>query len=310
MVAAWIAAGTAHADPVIEATAEADGAVGAAAADVARAQDLGKQQDYVGAVALLLEVAHAQPASHHDCNLSLAYLRAGDPTRAQLWADVAAKRGGVRPPWCTTKLPSQLAAALEGLQPVTLVISPDDAVVEIASLSLRGLDVIWLAPGAHTIDATADGFEPSTTQVAVTDAPTKVSLTLEASVDSGVADAPPPLRTTGEGKDPVKNLQLPPTVLSEGRAQATPESKDSPMTWPGWVAASVGALGLAAGGYFHASALATQNDANMLYPSNPAYAPLVDDFRADRNLAFTGYAVGVTLVAAGAWWVLTHGWRP
>src|SRR5690242_18590519 len=70
---------------IIEATAESDGAVKAGAAQVAKAQKLAKKKKYLEAVKLLEDVARQYPAAVHDCNLSLAYLRAGALTRAQLF---------------------------------------------------------------------------------------------------------------------------------------------------------------------------------------------------------------------------------
>src|SRR5687767_12282000 len=83
---------------VFEPTPEAPDAAKLGAAEVEKAQREAKSsKDFAGAARKLEVVATKWPASVHDCNLALAYLRAGLPMQAQLAWDLALLRNGVRP---------------------------------------------------------------------------------------------------------------------------------------------------------------------------------------------------------------------
>src|SRR5258706_7545518 len=107
--------GTAQGDArwIIEPGPEATDAQKLGAADVTRAQKLAKHPKTLAEAQAVLEtVARTWPASVHDCNLALVYLRRAELTRAKLLWDLGELRNGVRPKWCTGEVSTQISDAL------------------------------------------------------------------------------------------------------------------------------------------------------------------------------------------------------
>jgi hypothetical protein len=169
--------------PIIARGPEVPGAAARGAADVATAQKLARGGKVSEAVALLEKLVVAQPSVIHDCNLSLAYLRAGRLTEAQLVWDVSQFRGVDAPDWCRTPLASQLASALRDQHyvPVAVQVTPDTATITIAGYRYRGLPFIWLPPGAYTAVASA-GDRVGRAAVLVAPPAATVPINLEAPV--------------------------------------------------------------------------------------------------------------------------------
>ncbi|MCE9577610.1 MAG: hypothetical protein K8W52_30955, partial [Deltaproteobacteria bacterium] len=172
---------------------EADGAVARGAPELARAQQLARKKRFRDAAAFLEALVQDQPAALLDCNLALAYLRAGEPTGAQLAWDLSRLRGPAAPDWCAGDLARDLANALRAghYVPVTLVVSPAGTLVTVDAYTVRDLGLIWLPPGRHTFTALADGVPAATSTIDVAAPAARVTLTVAPPVRE--PDAPPPV---------------------------------------------------------------------------------------------------------------------
>ena len=289
--ALWAQAPTAP--PVIAPGAEVPGAAARGAADVAAAQKLARAGKVKEAVARFEKVAAEQPSVVHDCNLSLAYLRAGRLTEAQLLWDVSQLRGAPAPDWCGADLSAQLASALRDRRfvPLAIQVTPADATVELAppGLRLRELSFVWLPPGTYTVVARRDGFADDTRKVLVAAPSATVSLTL------ADLSAPPPVDAA-------------PAALPE-----VPPAPPSRTRWPAYVGAGVGLGGLAVGAIFHVRALDTKERADALTTGSQAFEDERSSFGRQRAFAIGGYALGAAGLGFAAYWWLagsTSGDRP
>lgn len=278
---------------------EVAGASARGAADVAAAQKLARGGKVTEAVALLEKVSVAQPSVVHDCNLSLAYLRAGRLTEAQLVWDVSQLRGATPPEWCGPSLSAQLAAALRDKHyvPLAVQVTPEGATIEIAGHAYRGLPFIWLPPGAYTAIA-RDGDREQAAAVLV--APPAATVTIRiaepvvAPVDAAVTVAPP--IDAGVEAPPVDAASV---------ALPAPPPTSSRATWPAYVGVGVGGVGAAVGALYHVRALDTKERADELTAGSAAFARERDRFGTQRALAITGYAVGAAALGFAAFWWLT-----
>ncbi len=284
---------------------EAAGAVAEGAATIARAQQLAKRKRYAEALPLFEEAARRWPAAEHDCYLALAYLRVDDVTRAQLWHEVSRRRNAARPTWCTGSLTKQLDAAVRagGLVPLTLQIVPPDAVIEVAGVTLRGLDVVWLAPGTHVVAARADGMVDGSASIDVAAPSATVTLTL--------APPPPPEPDAGplgvEAPDAAAVATAPgPDAAPLGAPAVSPPPAARPPRWPGYVALGAGAVALGVAGFSHAQALDARDAANAEFPTTTAFADAEGEFAAARLRALGGYAVAAAAIGFGAYWLVTR----
>jgi hypothetical protein len=285
---------------VVEPTPEGTNAVANGAADVVKAQKLAKQKMLDDAVLLLEQVAHEYPASEHDCNLALAYLRKGDLTRAQLWSDVAGLRGGARPDWCTSSLPAQLAQALrdEDYVPLTVTTTPADAVIEVAGLTVRDVHLFWLPVATYNVVARAEGYDDEKAPVVVASPGAKLTMTM--SPIKGTVDVPVDTHVDGTG-------ELGEVELNE--VEPPPKPVLPPPTprpsWPGWAGIAGGGVFLALGAGFHLAALGTKDDANAVVNDTPMFDSLSSTFSRERAVAIGSYVIGTAALSFGIWW-LTH----
>jgi hypothetical protein len=304
---------------VIEPTAEEAGAVAAGTADIARAQQLARSKQYVEAVQVLESLDRAHPAAVHDCNLALAYLRAGVLTRAQLLWDVSALRGSERPRWCTGDLAKQLSTAMRaaGYAALELQVSPATATVEIAGITVRGMRTVWLAPGPYTVIARAPGLVEESRQVTLAPPGAPVAITL--APPGRAADAPP---TTGTAPDGGVVAPVGPGPVGSGEPGGGPVDLDAidqmaavdagvaapggPVRWPAWVAIGGGAVAIGVGAVFHVRALGARDDGDRAYQGSPALTDAQDRFATARTEALVSYGVGVAALGVGAWWWLSH----
>lgn len=217
---------------IIEPGPEAKDAQKLGASEVERAQKLAKEKHIDEAAAVLENVARTWPASVHDCNLALAYLRQKALTKAQLVWDLAALRNGTRPKWCTGEVSTQLSDALhkEGYVPTTLDVYPTDAVVEVNGIAMRGMRTVWLRPEPTTFNASAPGRLPKAVQVTIAAPVAKVTITLEE------PQAPPPV-TPDAGVQPppmapvdAAPMVMPPPVAPPSEAAIVPSDTASPSS--------------------------------------------------------------------------------
>lgn len=299
IVAACLVPSLAAAEPwIIEPTPEAQDAVQLGDAEVQRAQGLAKQKAYTEAVQVLEAVAQARPASAHDCNLALAYLRNDQLTRAQLMADVARARGGALPDWCTGTLAKELARALkdEEYVPLTVSVTPADAVIELEGLTVRGVHLFWLPVATYQVVARAEGYDAAKAAVVVAAPSAELAITLKPTpVEPVVPVEPPP-------DDEIGPTERDPFVLMEEPAPLLPPPSPKP-TWPGWVGVAGGGAVLAIGGLFHLSALSTKDEADHTINDTPMFDNLSSQFARERAIAITGYVIGTAAVGFGIWWL-------
>lgn len=306
IAAAWWCAPSLFAGPadeppaILEPGPEQPGAIGQGAADVKKAQALARKKRVPEAVAMLEKLAATLPSATHDCNLALAYLRAGELTRAQLRWDLARLRGVTPPEWCTTTLAADLAAALrdKGYVPLALSIEPASAVVDVAGLRVRKLDLIWVAPGTYAITARADGLVDETVHVAVAAPSARAAIALdppaplvmEPPIDAAAppVDAPPPI-------DAAVPIDLPP-----------PPPPPAPVQWPTYVGLGVGGAALVAGAVLHARAYGTRTDADALPSGSAAFEAKAAEFSDQRALAIGAYVLSAAGFGFAAGWWLGH----
>lgn len=288
---------------------EVPGAAARGAADVTAAQKLARTGHVPEAVALLEKLAAAQPSVVHDCNLSLAYLRAGKLTEAQLVWDVSQLRGVAAPDWCGPSLSGQLASALRDRHfvPLAVQVTPADATIEVGGVRLRELNFVWLSPGTYTVTARSPGFRDAARPVLVAAPSAAARIDLE-----DLAAPPPP----PEDRDPPDAGVEPPPVDRDAGAPAVdaapapiaievPPPRPGRARWPAIAGVGVGAIGVGLGAYFHHRALDTKDRADALLAGSTAFADERATFGRQRALALTGYAVGTAALGFAAWWWLT-----
>lgn len=269
---------------IVEPGPEKPDAIKAGATELEVGLSLAKKKQYADAVKALETVARTWPAALHDCNLSLAYLRAGALTRAQLMWDVAGLRNASRPNWCTGDLSTQLATALRaaGYVPVSIDVTPPDAVIEVGGARVRGIKVLWLATGPATISARAR--ELSTTKSFDVAANVRVHLELREPVitppDAGVPDAPV---VVAPPPDAAVAIPMPPP----------PE----PSHTLRYAAAGTAAVGLLGGSVFYVLARGARSDANAVFPSDPAFDDAKRSFETRRVVAISLLAIGTVAAA-------------
>lgn len=275
------------------------------------AQKLARKKRFAEAIVLLEKVAVEHPSVVHDCNLSLAYLRAGKLTRAQLMWDVSRLRGAKAPDWCGPSLTTQLATALrtKGYVPLTVTVQPPSATIEIGDLRFRELSLVWLPPSTYQVQASASGFDGATVPVLVappsataTLALTKIGAATAAEVDAAPAvpvDAgvePTATDAAASTTDaPVLDLDLDPPVAPAPAARAK---------WPAFAGVGVAGLGLGLGLAFHTRALGTKDRANMLPRDSMGFRDARDRFGTERALAIGGYVVSAAAIGFATWWWL------
>lgn len=267
-----------------------------AAALVARGEQLAQDARYDEALAAFKAAASQAPTAEHHCYVAYTYFRMRRLPEAWLHFDRAHSLGdGTAAGWCTTTLAADLQRDLRAgsFAPVTITTEPAGARVEVSSLAPGETVVapreLWLAFGTHELVATRDGFRPERIEISVrSTAPMPVQIAL--------------VPTQGEARDdaatpPPVDVGAPPTTPQRDRTRTRP-------VW-GWVALSAGVATAAAGGYFHARALATKRDAEELFPG-PQFDAELDDFRRDRALALGGYALGAVATGVGLYMLLRN----
>ncbi len=306
LLACWPPAEASDKRWVVRPEPERPDAVAGGAADVAAAQKLARKKKFADAVVLLERAAREHPAVLHDCNLALAYLRNGQLTRAQLLWDVSRLRGARPPDWCDTSLASQLARALRAKHyvPLTLVVSPASATIEVGDAIFTGIGLVWLAPGTYTISATAPGTYAHALPVVVSAPSTRAEISLlpmgadpPRELDAGLAvDAAPAIDAAPTAVDAALDLDL----------DVEPPPAPPRARWPALAGVGAGGLGLGLGIAFHARALGTKDRANTLASASPAFADLRDRFGTERTVAIGGYVVSAAALGFAAWWWLGH----
>lgn len=292
---------------IFEPTPEAPDAAKLGAAEVAKAQkDAKASKDFAGAARKLEAIAAKWPASIHDCNLALAYLRAGLQTQAQLAWDLALLRNGARPKWCTGDVSTQIAQALRGANyvPVAVDVVPADALVEVNGAAFRNMRTVWLPPTPATVTVSAPGLVTKTVTVTVA-LNARVVVTLEppappvvvqpdagvdpqptATPDAGVAPAPPP---------PMPDAAVSPQPPAD--QDALIRIGGSPLGYRR-AALILAACSWVGAGIFGYMTYAARSDANDVYPTDWRFEGHRDDYKTYAALTLGSAVLGAFSTAA------------
>jgi hypothetical protein len=278
---------------VFEPAPEAPDAQKLGAPDVERAQKLAKEKKYDQAAILLESVSQKWPASVHDCNLALAYLRANALTRAQLVWDLSALRNGARPKWCTGEVSTELSETLRKKKyvPTTIYVTPGDALIEVGGVAMRNMRTVWLPPGPTVINASAPGRLPWSQTVTIEAPSTRVPITLELppapTPDAGV-DAMPDAAPVVVDAAPLF-VEPPPPALLTVNGTAIPTKTIMLVTTIGLVAAA------GVTGYLTYDA---KQSANEVYKTDPDFESRqnrYDNFRLASELTAGAAAVSAAI---------------
>ncbi len=283
-----------------------DDAAAQAAALAVQADSKARAGDFVGA-ATLFKQAHALDArAEYQCNVGIAYYKAKELPRAQLYLGICLTRGSHLPEQFVAQVRGALGAVEDKLRkgdftPVDLVVSPTSAEVRVSSFAADeafiGSRTVWLPFGAHTLEVSAAGHVGASLPLALATRDrfaARVELAPEpevVAIDAGVVEA----------ADAAPRLAL---------ADAAPPQLPRPAP-PSRVPAYVatGAAVVVAGATLFAYGRARDAaDAAGLLTEEDGHAAAADDARARRTLAYAGYAVtaAAVLTTGYLWWRVTR----
>lgn len=159
----------------------------AAAADalVREAETLAAAGDFLGAAAKYRDAYTADRRVDLMCNVGIAYHKAKDLSRAQLYLSHCLKRG--------VGFDDQFVAAVRGVlavvegalkqgdfAPIDIVVEPEATTVTIGDASFIGPHLVWLPYGKHTLTFHAEGYIDQSIEItAATRETTPLSIKLE-----------------------------------------------------------------------------------------------------------------------------------
>jgi hypothetical protein len=137
----------------------------------ARGEELAKAGDYSRAIDAFKAADKQQPRARNACMIGLAYLRREMWPQAEIFLTTCRERASAADPvpdWygdAETQLVQKLAAA--NVAAVTVVVEPDVATAQVTVSSFAPDEVfpprtVHLAPGRHTFEIRAPGYEPET----------------------------------------------------------------------------------------------------------------------------------------------------
>jgi len=134
------------------------------------AETLADAGDFLGAAGKYREAYAADPRVELMCNVGVAYHKAKDLPRAQLYLSHCLKRG--------TALEAQFVAAVRGVlatvegalkqgdfTPVDIVVDPEATSVVFGDASFIGPHLVWLPYGKHQLAFHAEGFIEQTIEI-------------------------------------------------------------------------------------------------------------------------------------------------
>lgn len=291
---------------VFELAAEAPDAQKQGAAEVDAAQKLAKSGKVGEAVLQLEALARRLPASVHDCNLALAYLRAGQLTAAKLAHDLSGLRNGVRPKWCTGDVSTQISDALRNRRLVltTLDVTPADSLVEVSGIALRRIGTLWLDPGTYAVTISAPGRVTQTVNIVAASPSAHLAVTLETARPA----LPPDASVAEPMASPDAGAVAP--VTADAAVAVTEPPPDNALIKVG--GAPVGyravALTLAISGWLGAGVLGvlaykTKGDANGRYKTDPDYQDLADRFDTYKYVSLGSAILGAVATSVYIYFV-------
>jgi hypothetical protein len=234
-----LAAATARADPqtATRLAAEADA--------------LAHAKDFVGAAAKLREAYAADPRPELICNVGVAYHKAQELPRAQLFLSRCLERGAA----LGGKFIDDVRAAMSRLEaslkagrftPVDIVVEPRFATVAIdafaADEAFEGGRTLWLGFGSYRVTVRADGYAPQTVEVTAKDravVPLRIALARE------VVVVPPKREPEPAEKAPQPGVVGPATGEAERPPAPAPSHRPSMLPAIATTAAAVAAASFA-----------------------------------------------------------------
>jgi tetratricopeptide (TPR) repeat protein len=295
---------------VVGTAASEDDDRAAALADEADAR--ARAGDYVGAAALFRQAHAIEPRPEYQCNVGIAYYKAKELPRAQLYLGVCLTRGSHLPEAFFAQVRAALAAVEDRLRkgdftPVDVVVAPASAEVSVSSFAAGetfvGARTLWLPFGAHTLEARAEGYVTGTVELTLDSrAAVTAALTLEPApvVDEA---APPDAGVAEPGADaapvPVPDAGVGAAVRIEAHA--------APSRLPAYLATGATVVAAGATVWLYGRAADAAERAGGLTEAE-GYAAAAEDARGQRTLAYAGYAVtALAAVTTGyLWWRVTR----
>jgi hypothetical protein len=275
--------------PVVASAQPADNA---AKADrlAAEAEALATAGNFGDAAARFREAYRLDPRADLLCNVGVAFHKAKDLPRSQLYLGQCLRRAGSLDAGFAVAVRNVLGAVEDKLRagdfaPIDVALDPDTASFTVSAYSdadrIIGSQLVWLPLGTHTLVATAEGHVDRSENVEVKDrTPGKVAVVLARKPIAVVTN-----HDTGGGPDPV----------------AVPENRRSRIPA---VIATV-ATGAAAGGAIavYLMARSRAKSAGEAGIPLPAYNQRVDDARRLQKISWglAGLA-GVGAVVSGYLW--------
>lgn len=160
--------------------------------------------DLAGAVTLFKRALALDPRPEYQCNVGVAYYKAGDQPRAQLFLSLCQARGSHLDATFLAGVRNVLVAVEDTLRagaftPIDVVVTPASAAFTVSAFaedeSVIGSRLVWLPHGDHTLTVSAHGHVTKTVPVtAAGSEPVRVPVTLDAEpeVPDVIDDGPPP----------------------------------------------------------------------------------------------------------------------
>jgi hypothetical protein len=273
----------------------------------AEADALARAKDFRGAAAKFREAYAADPRPDFMCNVGVAYHKAQELPRAQLFLSRCLERGSALDGKFIDVVRATLARLEATLKagnytPVDVVVEPRFATVSIDAFApdetFDGGRTLWLAFASYRVTVRADGYRPQTIEVTAKDrAILAVRVTLEREVvepprepGTGVKPAQPggdnPGTSTGGGDRP------PPSAPAPGRPSMLPA-----------IAATAGAVVFAALAFYARGQAADHADLAGFALHQDAYDAEADSVRTWNTVFGVGLAVsGASAIAGGYLW--------
>lgn len=274
---ALITPAAAHADPA------------AADALAAEAEALAKAGDFTGAAGKFRDANAADPRPELLCNVGVAFHKARDLPRAQLYLGQCLTRGGSLDPGFLAAVRAVFAAVEDQLRagdfaPIDVSPDPSGAAFTVSAFSagdtLIGARLLWLPFGHHTLHVTADGHLPLDIEfdVATRDRRALRPRLLRAPVEIGPPSPPDP-------------------------APAVAPRPARPSTRAAWIASGATlAVGVTAG-VLYLRARSWADDAGAPELQADQYRDRVDTARAYQHASWVAAGLaGVGAVASGYLW--------
>jgi hypothetical protein len=267
---------------------------------VAEADALAQAKDYLGAAAKFREAYAADPRPELICNVGVAYHKAQELPRAQLFLGRCLERGSSLESGFIGVVRSTLATLEASLKagdytPVDVVVEPRFATVAIetfaADETFDGGRTVWLPFGGHRVTVRAEGYVTQTVEVAAKDhaiLPLRVALIRN---PAGVVPEPGTAAPTTPGMP----------AASTTDSLIAPAASGPRLVVP--LASTIATVGLAAFAIYARSQASDHADGARLALRGDAYQTEADSTRRWNTIFGVDLVVtGVAAAASGYLW--------